>query len=710
MRADHLSYKRATNVAMLGIVIQLVLGVGLLLYGLLLDDRAGITGSVFILLGSVAWIALAIVFDQHRRERIEAVEFENFSEQDLASSSVFEESGADLRVAAKRLDGLYKYMLPAVSIAMGIALIALGWIRLSGKTEAFRDQMNEEVATVTGMGHHGWAIALGIGIAVIGFVFARFTSGMARAKVWENLRGGSVYSVGSALFGLAIAIAHFADLAGLGSVLQWISDALSITMIVLGAEIFLNFVLDIYRPRPQGEYPRPAFDSRLLGFVAAPDRIAESINDAINYQFGYEVTSSWFYKLLSKSFLWLVLFGGVAVWLMPSLAVVEPHQRGLLLVNGKPTGSELGPGLHFKPPWPFGKVVVPEFIRTETVGEGRDARQRDVVEETATGVRVLQLGANAPTSPTVMLWANEELEESLMVVQPSREALIRRTRDVGRGLSLATVRVPVYYSVKPGGVESYLRLGIDGRTRDQVLNRVAQRELMRELASRSIDEVVGSGRNDIRESLKQRITQAFANLNPDETGTPRGAGVEVLFVGLEDARPPGDAAKAYEQVLEASQKAATVVIQAEQSRAETLAKVVGSVEGAEEIVAAIAELDAMPASTDPQELLEKELEIRGMIEDAGGEAGDIILAARADRWDEHMSARALSEEYNGKLAAYQAAPLIYENRMRFEAMAEAIKELRLYIVDESVEKRIRLDLLDKYIGTSGFEPLNEGDM
>ena len=710
MRADHLSYKRATNVAMLGIVIQLVLGVALLLYGLLLDDRAGITASIFILLGTLAWIALAIVFDQHRRERIEAVEYENFSEQDLASSSVFEESGTDLRVAAKRLDGLYKYMLPAVSILMGIALILLGWVRLSGESETFRDQLNSDLATATGTGHHGWAIALGIGIAVIGFVFARFTSGMARAKVWENLRGGSVYSVGSAIFGLASAIAHFADLAGMGSVLSWISDALSITMIVLGAEIFLNFVLDIYRPRPQGEYPRPAFDSRLLGFVAAPDRIAESINDAINYQFGYEVTSSWFYKLLSRSFIWLVLFGGVAVWLMTSLAVVEPHQRGILLVNGKPTGSELGPGLHFKPPWPFGKVIVPEFIRTETVGEGRDARKRDVIEQTATGVRVLELGANAPVRPTVMLWANEELEETLMVVQPSRESSIRRTRDVGQGLSLATVRVPVYYSITPGGVEAYLRLGIDGKTRDEMLNLVAQRELMRELASRSIDEVVGAGRNDIRESLKQRITAAFASLNPDETGTPRGAGVDILFVGLEDARPPGDASKSYEQVLEASQKAATVVIQAQQSRAETLAKVVGSVGGAEEIVAAIAELDAMPASTDPTVLLEKELEIREMIEDAGGEAGDIILAARADRWQEHMSARALSEEYGGKLAAFQAAPEIYENRLRFEAMTQAIKDLRLYIVDEAVEKRIRLDLIDKYIGTGGFEPLNEGDM
>lgn len=709
MRADHLSFKRATNVAILGVVIQLVLGVALLLYGLLLNDRAGVTGSILILLGSVAWIALAILFDQHRRERIEAVEYENFAEQDLASSSVFEESATDLRVAAKRLAGLYKYMLPAVSIAMGLALILFGWTRLSSGPASTVEQLNEGVAATAGQGQHGWAIALGIGIAVIGFVFARFTSGMARAKVWENLRGGSVYSVGSAIFGLAIAIAHFADLAGVGAVLQWLSDALSVTMIVLGAEVFLNFVLDIYRPRPAGEFARPAFDSRLLGFVAAPDRIAESINDAINYQFGYEVTSSWFYKLLSRSFVWLVLFGGVAVWLMTSLAVVEPHQRGLLVVRGQVRG-ELGPGLHVKPPWPLGKVIVPEFIRTEVVGEGPTAVQRDVVEETATGVRILQLGAAAPTEQRVMLWTNEDLQETLMVVQPSRDGGTTRARDFGRGLALASVRVPVYYSIQPGGVEAYLRLGTDGKTRDRLLRLVAQRELMRELASRSIDEVVGPGRNEIRDSLRNRIAEAFARLNPDENGQPRGAGVEVLFVGIEDARPPREAAKAYEQVLEAAQKSATVIIQAQQSRAETLAKVVGSVDDAEEIVRAIAEYDAMSSTADAQELLEKELAIRGLIEDAGGEAADLILAARADRWEEHMGARALADEYRGKLAVYQAAPQIYENRMRFEAISEAIKDLRLYIVGEDVEKHFRLDLLDKYLGTSGFEPLNEGDM
>lgn len=709
MRADHLSYKRATSVSMLGVVIQIALGVLLLIYGLLMNDSAGVTGSLLILLGTGVWIALAIVFDQHRRERIEAVEYENFAEQDLASASVFDEAAGDLRVAAKRLDWLYKFMLPGISIIMGIALVWIGWARLDSGPESMVEIANRGITSDSQIGHHGWAIAIGIGIAVIGFVFARFTSGMARAKVWESLRGGSVYSVGSALFGLAIAIGHFADLAGLPSVLTSMNTVLSITMIVLGAEIFLNFVLDIYRPRPAGEYPRPAFDSRLLGFVAAPDRIAESINDAINYQFGYEVTSSWFYRLLSRSFIWLFLGGGVAIWLMTSFAVIEPHQRGIYVVNGK-VAEEFGPGLHVKAPWPFGRVIVPEFVRTERVGEGRDMTEREIVEMTATGVRILNLAADALTedeAKSVRLWTNESLAETLLVVQASQETGSGR---IDRALSLINVRVPVYYSIKPGGVEAYLRLGTDAETRDTILRMVAQRELMRELASRTIDEVIGSGRNEIRHSLKNRLTAAFDSLNPGDDGTPIGAGVEILFVGLEDASPPKDTAKAFELVLEAAQKSETSIIQARQSRAETLAKAIGSVDVASEIVGAIAEYDRLRASGDTQATAEKELEVREMIETAGGEAGDTIMAARADRWDLHMNARSLAVEYEGKLAAYQAAPEIYESRMRFAAIQDAIKDLRLYIVDEAVKSHIRLDLLDKYLGSSMFDPQNEGDM
>src|SRR5579862_5711110 len=126
MKADYLSYQRASKVSLLGVVIQLALGLLLLLFGLYTADKAAQTASAFILLGVPVWLALAILFDQHRRERIEAIEAEAFAASDAASSSVFEERSDDLRVAARRLKVLYKFMIPAVSLVIAGLLIGLG--------------------------------------------------------------------------------------------------------------------------------------------------------------------------------------------------------------------------------------------------------------------------------------------------------------------------------------------------------------------------------------------------------------------------------------------------------------------------------------------------------------------------------------------------------------------------------------------------------
>ncbi len=706
MKADYLSYKRATGVALLGAGIQVTLGAALLIYGLLRTDQAALTASIFVLLGIVVWVALAVVFDQHRRERIEAIEQENFAAEDLTSSSVFDEAAGDLRVAARRLESLYKFMLPAVSLLMGAALVVGGSLRLAGGSGEALDAVNQGGRAVdAASASHGWAIAIGIGVAVIGFVFARFTSGMARATVWENLRGGSVYAVGSSLFGLLIAVAQFADIAGASALLSLLDQIFAIALIVLGAEVFVSFVLDIYRPRKAGEYPRPAFDSRLLGFVAAPDRIAESISDAINYQFGFEVTGSWFYRLLSKSFLWLVLVGGVASWLMSSFVVLDPHQRGLLLVNGTPSDRELGPGLHVKPPWPFGRVVIPEYTREERVGAGDAERTVEVNELTATGVRVLELAGEPARVDGPVLWQDEALRQTLMVVQPDR-----RTGDErgGRALSLATVRVPLYYTVKPGEAEAFILLGRDSASRDETLKHTAQRVLVRELGSRTVEEIVGGGRDEIRRELQAGIERAFAGLNPDTSGTPRGAGVEILFVGFEDARPPREAAASFEQVFEANQKSKQTVTNAERFRATELARTVGSEEQADLVIEALDAYDRLRQSgADDQTLREQEIEVRSIIENSSGSAADMILAAQGARWETHMRARGAAETYRGRLAAYQAAPAIMDMRLRLQQMAEAIEDLRVYVVDRELQKRIRIDLKDVYIGTDVFDPENQ---
>ena len=72
-----------------------------------------------------------------------------------------------------------------------------------------------------------------------------------------------------------------------------------------------------------------------------------------------------------------------------------------------------------------------------------------------------------------------------------------------------------------------------------------------------------------------------------------------------------------------------------------------------------------------------------------------------------MEARGAAETYNGRLAAYQAAPEIMDIRLRLAEMAEAIRDLRVYVVDEDIQQRIRIDLEDVYIGTDVFDPENQ---
>ncbi|MEL6741954.1 MAG: hypothetical protein AAFP26_15030, partial [Planctomycetota bacterium] len=161
-------------------------------------------------------------------------------------------------------------------------------------------------------------------------------------------------------------------------------------------------------------------------------------------------------------------------------------------------------------------------------------------------------------------------------------------------------------------------------------------------------------------------------------------------------------------VFEASQKSQQTVVNARRDRATTLAETVGSTERAEVVIAALDELDALrEAGADQASIREQEVEVRTLIEGSSGSAADVLLAAQGERWARHMEARGSAETYNGRLASYQAAPEIMDIRLRLAEMAEAIRDLRVYVVDEDIQQRIRIDLEDVYIGTDVFDPENQ---
>jgi membrane protease subunit HflK len=706
MKADYLTYRKATSVAVLGLVLQIALAVMLLIYGALKGDSSAISSSIIVGFGVPVWLSLAIVFDQHRRERIEALEAEALSQSPGSSNSVFDGAGDEFRVAARRLAALYKFFLPAVSLIVGTGLVGVGLYRFFVVREAMFGKETTPVLSAP----DGWAIGLGLILGVIGFIFARFVSGMAKEPSWANLRGGAAYAVVGSVLGVALAVAHFVDFAGPSIVREYLPLVLPLLMIVLGGEVFLNFVLDLYRPRKPGEVSRPAFDSRILAFIAAPDRIAQSISEAINYQLGFDVSSSWFYQLLARRIGLLVVVAVLVVWGLSAFSVIQPHQRGLVLRFGQ-YSRELEPGLNFKMPWPIERVEVPEYSRK------LPDRPRQILGYTSTGIRVLDLGSPPPANNApAILWTNDHIgQEMFQIVQPSRlESSSGRSLDISNtgtssqnsGVALVSVEIPMFYSVKDVKIfDSFSAPDM----REDLLIAVARREIMQFLSHRSVDEVVGGNREELNSEIRRVVQEGFDRLNPGPDGKSQGAGIDVIFVGITNAHPDKAVASSFEKVVQADRRTEARVESAKKDSIETLTKVVGSTELAIQISTQIQELETL--QRDPSrsgEVTDKELAIQALLEKAGGSAAAMIAKAKADRWTRHMGDRGRAARYLGQIAAYEASPKVFQAGEYFDALRQALGKSRVFIVnDKVVDLRMQAELQDVDTGVGVFKPKTE---
>lgn len=695
IKGDHLAYRRAALVSVLGLIIQAVLTIVFFVYARFNKDHGA--GTAVWLLGSgiVVWAALILVYDQRRRERLEAIEAEQLAATSAAASA-FDTANDDLRVAARRLATIQKWVVPLAGLTVAAINIIGGVLRFQSWSG-----VQDKVAVVRDA--TGVSLALGLSVAVVMFVFARFVSGMGTLKPWANLRAGAAQAVAIALIGLLIGATAFLDLAlsqkWLGVISPYIVAGM---LIVLGTEIVLHLVFDLYRPRTAGEDPRPAFDSRLLGLVAAPDRIAESVGEAVNYQFGVDISGSWFYQLLSRWFLGLVGMGLLIAWLLTSIVVVQPHQRGLVLTFGRVThpvvsmgdrgeAGDIGPGLHIKWPWPISTFEIP------TVGD-RNIRGPAGRQYASAGVRVLHLASAPPDDINKpVLWGEAHAtREMLNIVQPGRETILARdggTRATA-GLSLLAIEVPVHYIVRD--VKLFDEFASPG-VRERLLTSVGRRVVTQHLGQLSIDQILTGRRSDLADELRSRIEDAYSQFNGG-----RGAGIEILFVGAHGIHPPVKVAPNYERVVQARQNREALIEAALKTKTATLTEAAGSVDLADRIVALLNRLDRVRGS-DTDEETELELEVQRLLEQTGGQAGVALLNAGANRWNRHMSERGRSALLRGQNIAYTAAPALFQSKMYFDALREAMAGARVFVAPESLSGlHIRLELQD---GASGRDIL-----
>ncbi|MEM7627371.1 MAG: SPFH domain-containing protein [Planctomycetota bacterium] len=709
MTQDQQTYRRATSAALLGGAAQLVFAIIVAGLGLYAQSSAFHAAAWHLFGGLPIWVTLWMLYNQHRLEREETLEAEQLAREDARAAALFDEAGHNLATARKRLESFYKWGLNVVSVSVAIYLLAAGVALLVGNyrlidlnDEGQREYLRLLQANLGNPATNPWMlVGFTALLSFLGFLVARYVAGMTREPAWQMLRGGAAYLIGNVLVLVLLLVAAVFLSVGNVPVLAGLSLAIPALMALLGLETLLAFVFGIYRPRKKDEVVRPAFDSRLLGWLTSPESMGKIVSETLNYQFGFEITKSWFYVLLGRALTPLIVAGIVILFGLSCVVIVAPNQQAIITDRGAVV-KIADPGVSFKLPWPLGRAEKVDVKRSRQLVLGGYENANRIA-----GVATLWTNDHAqgdiiyfPTAPTsihdeaVRRGVEQELDgaetfEGLPAPDGAADT------PAGNGSSsplggLISMQGVVTWNI--GDLEAYIGAAdpTAAATRPAVLlEMAAKRHLNAIVANREVDELIGEGRIEAGDALLEVLRAEMAPY-----------GIAVRDVLLYDIHPPKDneVADAFLQQINALQVQQTDIENAERDAIGILAAAAGSRAEALRIETEIDKLNRMRSDGAPEDaVLEQQTVINRLIDQAGGEAARILADARQDRWRTALDEKAQGDRFAFELAAFNVAPDYFKSRYYLEAVAEAFAAANRRVISTvplDDDSTVRLNLED----------------
>ena len=612
--------------------------------------------SWFILSVALIWFVLCIQFHQRFLAEQEKLDVRLLA-RDEKASTIFQaktEQAALFSVAQHRLEIIERWFIPVFSALIAVYQIVIGLFLLNNINAAESENLKQPLLCAIFMA----------AIAFVSFLLSRYATGMSAQPQWKPLRAGGSSMLGTALLSFAMAvILALVHLFEFNFLLDIISIVILVMLIVLGVETTLNLVLDIYRPRIKGQYSRSAFDSRLLGVINEPGGILRSAADAIDYQFGFKVSQTWFYKLLEQAIVPLILFGAITLYLLSCIVVVGPDEEAIIEHFGNPVNNandirHVGPGLTFKMPWPIEIAYKYPTKRILEIGIG-------YVVENEAGHR---------EQPRPKLWGLQHYAEEYRLLVASEQGNVSSTAETVP-VSLVIAAVPVQYRIK--NLYDFI---YNNNEPKELLKSICYRELTKFAASAKIEveqeseteqSLLGTGRAEAAKTLTERI-QAAA----DEAGL----GVEIVFLGLEGIHPPPEVAPDYHKVIGAIQIKQKSILDAEAKSIEILSTNVGSVEKANELYDLAKRYDEAETVNNSEEINEIGKKLDDAFEQTGGSIFKTLREAKTYAFKKETLAEATGQRFADQLKAFRAAPEIYLREQWLAMYEKALENVRKYVV------------------------------
>jgi len=683
------SSKRPEHISLVSLILSVVFfGIAFLL-GRWSGFFAVSAISWLILSSALIWFILCLQFHQRALAEQEKLDMSQLGKDEKAST-IFQASGerAGLFAAAQRhLQILEKWFIPIFSALIAAYQLGLGLYLLKTILGGAEVEAKQPLLCAIGM----------TAIAFFSFLISRYATGLSAQPQWKPLRAGGSFLLGIAVlcFALAIglALAQFKFFIVI-NVINWI---VPILLVIVGAETALNLILDIYRPRLKGLYSRSAFDSRLLGIINEPGGIFRSAASAIDYQFGFKVSQTWFYKLLEKAIVPLVLFAAVSLYLLSCIVVVAPNEEAIIERFGNPINEAnevrlVGPGLALKWPWPIDIAYKYSTKKVMELNIGFVPKPRKDTDKVSYGP---------------LLWGKQHYEEEYQLLVASKQTSVSSDESaVPVGLVMAAV--PVQYKVRD--LYSFI---YNHNEPEKRLEAICYRELTKFAASAKIEvddeadleqSLFGAGRTDAKRVLTENVQNAA-----NETGL----GVEIVFLGLQGIHPPPEVAADYQAVVGAVQKEQALILQAQAEINKSLSALVGSVEAADELYSLAAKYQQAENTNNVEDMEKFGNELNTALEKARGDIISILRESQSYAFEKATLAKATGERFASQLKAYRSAKEIYKRQLRLTVLEDALKNIRKYVVvaDPNDTQVFIIDVQEKLTPSiydiGGFEESSE---
>jgi membrane protease subunit HflK len=421
------------------------------------------------LIALMAWFQMRLA----SREDAERLEMEDLARR-RADSSLFAESAADAFPAQRARLSFERWIVPTFTILLFAAQAgATYWFYLRFKEWPMPRVEPSTLASASFAG-------LGLFLLLLGLYAAK----LARYANVRLLRPGAAHLVLGGLFCFITAGTEIAVYAGYPN---WDRHIALVGIAIFGLvalESLFALVFEAYRPRVKDREERLIYESRLVGILGQPTGLFSTAAQALDYQFGFKVSETWFYRFLESAIAWIILAQAGALFLSTTLVVIEPGEQGLHERFGRPVAT-LDSGLHFKFPWPMDAV---ERINTRAVQTFNVGFVPDPTLE----------------RENTVLWTRSHYKTEFNLLVASREQSTNAAdADQTVPANLLTVSIPVQFVVTNAAAWGY-----NHAQPARLLEQIANREVVRYLASVDVDLIMSSGRADASRELRRRIQES----------------------------------------------------------------------------------------------------------------------------------------------------------------------------------------------------------